>query len=106
MRDQWRLVLWFVRLRRFAMTGQHHSELTKIEQLTSPIRNVKDPVMAARNAKLEVKEEKKEDSEPKEDPLSEESKLFDEDIKDDLINELDEIDRKSNLAKAEFFDGI
>lgn len=51
-RDWWRMVLWYVRLRRAAKTGVIHEDLLKIERMSRPLESGRDPIGLVRSATL------------------------------------------------------
>ena len=51
-RDWWRMVLWYVRLRRAAKTGKIHEDLLIAERMSRPNYNNADPIGLVRSATL------------------------------------------------------
>ena len=51
-RDWWRMVLWYVRLRRAAKTGVIHEELLRIERMSRPMDSNRDPIGLVRSSTL------------------------------------------------------
>ena len=51
-RDWWKMVLWYVRLRRAAKTGVIHEDLLRIERSSRQMDNNRDPIGLIRSATL------------------------------------------------------
>ena len=55
-RDWWRMVLWYVRLRRAAKHHVYHPELLKAERMAGPCAQFPNPIANVRNAKLDPRD--------------------------------------------------
>ena len=51
-RDWWRMVLWYVRLRRAAQKKIYHQDLLKAERIGGPCSKIINPLQAVRQAQL------------------------------------------------------
>ena len=43
-RDWWKMILWYVRLRRASKHGIYHTSLLEAERLSGPCKKITDPV--------------------------------------------------------------
>jgi len=49
-RGWWKMILWYVRLRRAAKTGVYHTQLLEAERISGPCKSIRDPIAAIRAA--------------------------------------------------------
>ena len=105
-RGWWRLVLWYVRLRRASKKKVYHTDLLKVERMAGPSANYPNPVAVVRNASLRPQdiEEIKENRELEESIESENTESEEEDLEDFYRRETAKY--RSAQAKREFFSGI
>ena len=83
-RGWWRLVLWYVRLRRAAKKKVYHTDLLKAERMAGPCANYPNPVAVVRSATLRPQdiEEIKENRELEESIESDMTESDEEDLDD------------------------
>jgi hypothetical protein len=114
-RDWFKMVLWYVRLRRASQTGQIHTALREVERYVGPLKSIKDPKQAVKEAKHEPSlsdhSQEGRSSEFDDDSfLWSEAEEFafneDENLKDQIKKRWQEAMMRSNKVKAEFFNGI
>jgi len=105
-RDWWKMVLWYVRLRRAANKQIYHTDLLKAERMAGPCSKIANPIQAARNARLNREDSATiQESKANESNESEvQSESEEEDLEVLYRNETAKY--RSATAKREFFSGM
>ncbi len=100
-RDWFRLVLWYIRIRKASKTGIIHSTLLEVESRASlPQSVLRDPLAALIKA-----EAPSPDKNQKKSFLGDDVSSSEHEIEDIIATKLKEAMKRSNRAKREFFSG-
>lgn len=106
-RDWFRLVLWYIRIRKASKTGSIHSSLLEIECRAGPSKKVIDPKRAVKQAEWKDKPiQTLGDKLSNKESFVQPSSASSEDIEDVIKRNLKEAISRSSRAKREFFSGI